>query len=285
MWSCCAAAAGKAQQGQQQGGEQQQEGGRKRQDATDPVLGEKASWCGQVGCSLVCALLHPQLGYLLSLWVATVRVSRARIGCFPCEEANSRPLQPAALGLTNRACLGTLSAMQVCPNIKRCWKAAREVVMLACRAAVTFLFFFAKRIRYKLNYEFIQVIGTGLAGALAFLKDRGELSKPVEWAGRTNDSKKVNVSRGRRGGVPMCSAPRSYLDIEATSGFARFAAVAFCTMYAGGPRFAVLGKSAAQRQSGRMRCPLVAACSIVSAPARRDCCTVNTNTGAMVPSL
>ncbi len=40
----------------------------------------------------------------------------------------------------------------------------------------------------------LQVIGTGLAGALAFLKDRGELSKPVEWAGRTNDSKKVNVS-------------------------------------------------------------------------------------------
>ncbi|GAB4814564.1 hypothetical protein N2152v2_001610 [Parachlorella kessleri] len=38
-----------------------------------------------------------------------------------------------------------------------------------------------------------KVIGTGLAGALAFLKDRGELSKPVEWAGRTNDSKKVNI--------------------------------------------------------------------------------------------
>ena len=33
----------------------------------------------------------------------------------------------------------------------------------------------------------------GLAGALAFLKDRGELEAPVEWAGRTNDSKKVNI--------------------------------------------------------------------------------------------
>ncbi|PRW60335.1 SART-1 family DOT2 [Chlorella sorokiniana] len=36
-------------------------------------------------------------------------------------------------------------------------------------------------------------IGTGLAGALAFLKDRGELDGGIEWAGRTNDSKKVNV--------------------------------------------------------------------------------------------
>ncbi|KAI7842246.1 hypothetical protein COHA_003887, partial [Chlorella ohadii] len=36
-------------------------------------------------------------------------------------------------------------------------------------------------------------IGTGLAGALAFLKDRGELDGGVEWSGRTNDSKKVNL--------------------------------------------------------------------------------------------
>ncbi|KAG7667063.1 hypothetical protein Ndes2526B_g04448 [Nannochloris sp. 'desiccata'] len=32
-----------------------------------------------------------------------------------------------------------------------------------------------------------KTIGSGLAGALAFLKDRGELKQPVEWAGRTND--------------------------------------------------------------------------------------------------
>jgi U4/U6.U5 tri-snRNP-associated protein 1 len=32
-----------------------------------------------------------------------------------------------------------------------------------------------------------KTIGAGLAGALAFLKDRGELKAPVEWAGRTND--------------------------------------------------------------------------------------------------
>jgi U4/U6.U5 tri-snRNP-associated protein 1 len=32
-----------------------------------------------------------------------------------------------------------------------------------------------------------KTIGSGLAGALAFLKDRGELKAPVEWAGRTND--------------------------------------------------------------------------------------------------
>jgi U4/U6.U5 tri-snRNP-associated protein 1 len=34
-----------------------------------------------------------------------------------------------------------------------------------------------------------KAIGAGLAGALAFLKDRGELGRPVEWAGRTNDSR------------------------------------------------------------------------------------------------
>ncbi|KAL4437375.1 hypothetical protein ABPG75_004514 [Micractinium tetrahymenae] len=38
-----------------------------------------------------------------------------------------------------------------------------------------------------------KTIGSGLAGALAFLKDRGELEAPVEWAGRTNERKKVNI--------------------------------------------------------------------------------------------
>ena len=45
-----------------------------------------------------------------------------------------------------------------------------------------------------------KTIGSGLAGALAFLKERGELSQAEEWAGRNNDSKKVNVSAGRAGG-------------------------------------------------------------------------------------
>jgi U4/U6.U5 tri-snRNP-associated protein 1 len=34
-----------------------------------------------------------------------------------------------------------------------------------------------------------KALGSGLAGALAFLKERGELGRPVEWAGRTNDSR------------------------------------------------------------------------------------------------
>lgn len=38
-----------------------------------------------------------------------------------------------------------------------------------------------------------KVIGSGLAGALAFLKDRGELEAPVEWSGRTNEKKRVNT--------------------------------------------------------------------------------------------
>lgn len=42
----------------------------------------------------------------------------------------------------------------------------------------------------------------GLAGALAFLKDRGDLEAPVEWAGRHNDRKKVAIQvRGGALGV------------------------------------------------------------------------------------
>lgn len=53
-----------------------------------------------------------------------------------------------------------------------------------------------------------RTIGSGLAGALAFLKDRGELNTPVEWAGRRPDSKKINVSgaRGRRRGSARAAA-------------------------------------------------------------------------------
>lgn len=32
---------------------------------------------------------------------------------------------------------------------------------------------------------------TGMAGVLSLLKERGELNKSVEWAGRTNDMKPV----------------------------------------------------------------------------------------------
>jgi hypothetical protein len=49
-----------------------------------------------------------------------------------------------------------------------------------------------------------KTIGSGLAGALAFLKDRGDLDAPVEWSGRTNDSKKVNIQVGW-GGPAACS--------------------------------------------------------------------------------
>ena len=31
----------------------------------------------------------------------------------------------------------------------------------------------------------------GMAGVLSLLKERGELNRPVEWAGRTNDMKPV----------------------------------------------------------------------------------------------
>lgn len=53
----------------------------------------------------------------------------------------------------------------------------------------------------------------GLAGALAFLKDRGELDAPVEWAGRTNEQKKVNIqasispSASSRAGRRALTAP------------------------------------------------------------------------------
>ena len=42
----------------------------------------------------------------------------------------------------------------------------------------------------------------GLAGALAFLKDRGELDAPVEWSGRSNDYKKVAIQVRRSRLVP-----------------------------------------------------------------------------------
>lgn len=38
-------------------------------------------------------------------------------------------------------------------------------------------------------------LGAGLAGALSLLKERGELSAPVEWAGRTNDMRSDKIAQ------------------------------------------------------------------------------------------
>ena len=38
-------------------------------------------------------------------------------------------------------------------------------------------------------------LSPGLAGALALLKERGELSAPVEWAGRTNDMRSDKLAQ------------------------------------------------------------------------------------------
>lgn len=61
-------------------------------------------------------------------------------------------------------------------------------------------------------------IGQGLAGALAFLKDRGELHSAVEWAGRTNDSKNSYFTKSMSGYSDVFTGGRTddrlALDIE-----------------------------------------------------------------------
>lgn len=42
-------------------------------------------------------------------------------------------------------------------------------------------------------------LGVGLAGTLALLKERGELQQPVEWAGRTNDSRNSFFTKSMEG--------------------------------------------------------------------------------------
>ena len=42
-------------------------------------------------------------------------------------------------------------------------------------------------------------IGSGLGSALAFLKERGELTQPVEWSGRTNDSRDAYFTKAMGG--------------------------------------------------------------------------------------
>lgn len=44
-----------------------------------------------------------------------------------------------------------------------------------------------------------KAIGLGLGSALSFLKERGELQQPVEWAGRTNDSKNSYFTKAMGG--------------------------------------------------------------------------------------
>ena len=52
-------------------------------------------------------------------------------------------------------------------------------------------------------------IGSGLAGALAFLKDRGELKQPMEWAGRMNDSRDPYFTRAMGGYKDVYTGGRS----------------------------------------------------------------------------
>lgn len=61
-------------------------------------------------------------------------------------------------------------------------------------------------------------IGAGLAGALAFLKDRGELKQPVEWAGRMNDSRDSYFTKAMGGYQDVYTGGRNEdrlaLDVE-----------------------------------------------------------------------
>lgn len=63
-----------------------------------------------------------------------------------------------------------------------------------------------------------KAIGTGLAGALAFLKERGDLQRPVEWAGRTNDSRDSYFTAAMGGYKDVFTGGRSEdklaLDVE-----------------------------------------------------------------------
>ncbi len=53
-----------------------------------------------------------------------------------------------------------------------------------------------------------RALGGGIGNLLAMLKDRGELKEKVEWAGRTNDSKAVNIQVCVRGGGDVCRGSR-----------------------------------------------------------------------------
>jgi len=59
-------------------------------------------------------------------------------------------------------------------------------------------------------------IGLGLGSMLSYLKERGELHKPVEWAGRVNDSKDPFFTKAMGGYEDVYSGGRSEDDIAAT---------------------------------------------------------------------
>lgn len=58
-------------------------------------------------------------------------------------------------------------------------------------------------------------IGQGLGGVLSYLKERGELHKPVEWAGRTNDSRNAFFTGAMGGYQDVYTSGRSEDDIAA----------------------------------------------------------------------
>lgn len=79
-----------------------------------------------------------------------------------------------------------------------------------------------------------KAIGSGLAGVLGLLHQRGDLQEPVEWAGRTNDSRRINVRRavvgsgeGRRAAawMPARKAPPARRHAGESDGEHRL----FCT--------------------------------------------------------
>lgn len=58
-------------------------------------------------------------------------------------------------------------------------------------------------------------IGQGLGGVLSYLKERGELHKPVEWAGRTNDSRNAFFTGAMGGYQDVYTSGRSEDEIAA----------------------------------------------------------------------
>eukprot|EP00889_Picochlorum_renovo_P004137 jgi/Picre1/31167/NNA_006521.t1 len=60
-----------------------------------------------------------------------------------------------------------------------------------------------------------KTIGVGLGSALSYLKERGELHKPVEWAGRTNDSRDPFFTKAMGGYQDVYSGGRTEDEIAA----------------------------------------------------------------------
>lgn len=60
-----------------------------------------------------------------------------------------------------------------------------------------------------------KTIGVGLGSALSYLKERGELHKPVDWAGRTNDSRDPFFTKAMGGYKDVYSGGRAEDEIAA----------------------------------------------------------------------